>query len=158
MLLDGGGELAQVLPFGQAMHLPVALLAQVPESFVVHFRVTGRIDEALRSLIVVDGFAMIELRAAGLRLRRGRLKRPGCCFAMAQTLAAATARAAIVGRVQIFVKQGRQAILCAAWFLRSAHAASPFRIWAMWRNWSGSPSRSAHPCWCSMQLLSAETT
>ena len=39
----------------------------------------------------------------------------------------------------------------------AVHSAAPFRIWAMWMNLIGTPMRSAQPCWCIRQELSAET-
>src|SRR5215469_4400155 len=39
----------------------------------------------------------------------------------------------------------------------ACHSVAPFRIWAMWMNLIGTPMRSAQPCWCIRQELSAET-
>src|SRR6516162_10432099 len=39
----------------------------------------------------------------------------------------------------------------------ASHSAAPFRIWAMWMHLIGTPMRSAQPCWCIRQELSAET-
>ena len=145
VLLDGRCQLAQLLPFDKAVHLPVTLLAQVPEAFVMHLRMARRIDETHRRLVVIDGLAVVKLRSAWLGLGCGRAQRPGCSLTVAQPLATGAACRAVIGRVQFLMEQGRQTILCAARFIRSGHAASPFSTWAIWRNLSGSPSRSAQP-------------
>jgi hypothetical protein len=54
VLLDSRGERAQLLPFGKALALPVALLAQVPQPPVVELDVVLRLDELRRGLGVVD--------------------------------------------------------------------------------------------------------
>ena len=68
VLLDRGGERAQLLPFGNAVHLAVALLAQIPQPLVVHLLVLGRGDEARRGLGLVDRAVAVDFRAARLRL------------------------------------------------------------------------------------------
>src|SRR6516162_9967760 len=39
----------------------------------------------------------------------------------------------------------------------AVHSTAPFRIWAIWMNLIGTPMRSAQPCWCIRQEVSAET-
>src|ERR1700692_2344125 len=109
VLFDRRSERPKLLPFGNAVHLPVALLPQIPEPFVMHLLMLGRGDEARGRLVLVDRSVAADLGAA--RLRFGR--RP-------------------------------------QWLRRalrySAHALAPFRIWAMWMNFIGTPMRSAQPC------------
>ena len=71
MLLDRRGERAQLLPFGDAVHLAVALLPQIPEPLVMHFLVLGRGDEARGGFRLVDGPVAVDLGAARLRLATG---------------------------------------------------------------------------------------
>ena len=54
MLLDRRGEVAQLLPFGDAVRLPIALEPQVPEPPVVEFEMRRGLDEVRRRLGVVD--------------------------------------------------------------------------------------------------------
>jgi len=46
VLFDRRGERAQFLPFGNAVHLAVALLSQIPQPLVMHLLMLGRGDEA----------------------------------------------------------------------------------------------------------------
>ncbi len=68
VFLDGRGQRAQLLPLGDAVHLAVALLAQIPQPLVMHLLVLGRGDEAGRSFRLVDRPIAVDLRAARLRL------------------------------------------------------------------------------------------
>ena len=54
MFLDGGRERPQFLPFGNAVHFPIALLPQVPEALVVHLLVFRRSNEACGRLRLID--------------------------------------------------------------------------------------------------------
>ena len=80
VLLDRRGERAQFLPFGNAVHLAVALLPQIPETLVVHLLVLGRGNEARGGFRLVDRAIAVDLGAARLRLGmraerlRGRLR------------------------------------------------------------------------------------
>ena len=79
VLLDRRGERAQFLPFGDAVHLAVALLPQIPKPLVVHLFVLGRGDEARGGFRLVDRPIAVDLGAARLRFGprtqrlRGRL-------------------------------------------------------------------------------------
>src|SRR5499427_10936604 len=66
MLLDRRGEGAQLLPFGNPMHLAVALLPQVPQPLVMHLLVLGRVNEARGRLGLVDRPTAVNLRTARL--------------------------------------------------------------------------------------------
>ena len=70
VLLDRGGERAQLLPFGNAVHLAVALLPQIPEPLVMHFLVLGRGDEPRRRLRLIDRPVAVDPCAARLRFGR----------------------------------------------------------------------------------------
>ena len=78
VLLDRRSERAQLLPFGNAVHLAVALLPQIPQSLVMHLLVLGRGDEARGGLRLVDRPIAVDLGAARLRLglRAQRFRRP----------------------------------------------------------------------------------
>ena len=54
VLLDRRSERPKLLPFGNAVHLAVALLPQVPEPLVMHLLVLGSGDEARGGLCLVD--------------------------------------------------------------------------------------------------------
>jgi len=66
VLLDRRGEGAQLLPFGNAMHLAVALLPQIPQPLVMHLLVLGRRNETRGGLRLVDRSAAVNLGAARL--------------------------------------------------------------------------------------------
>ena len=68
VLLDRRGERAQLLPFGNAVHLAVALLPQIPEPLVMHLLVLGRGNEARGRFGLVDRPIAVDLGAARLRL------------------------------------------------------------------------------------------
>ena len=70
VFLDGGGKRAKLLPFGNAMHFAVALLAQIPEPLVMHFLVFGGGNEARGRFRLVDGAIAVDLshRAAAARV------------------------------------------------------------------------------------------
>ena len=70
VLLDGGGERAKFFPFGNAVHLAVALLPQVPEPLVVHLLVLGGGDEARGGFGLIDRPVAVDLRAPRLLLGR----------------------------------------------------------------------------------------
>src|SRR5260370_8093818 len=54
VLLDRRSERPKLLPFGNAVHLSVALLSQIPEPLVMHLLVFGSGDETRGSLLLVD--------------------------------------------------------------------------------------------------------
>src|SRR3981189_1353249 len=54
VLLDCRREGAKLRPCGNAVHLPVALLSQIPEPLVMHLLVLGSGDEARGSLLLID--------------------------------------------------------------------------------------------------------
>ena len=51
VLLDRRSERAQLLPFGNAVHLAVALLTQIPQPLVMHLLVLGGGNEARGRLL-----------------------------------------------------------------------------------------------------------
>ena len=71
VLLDGGGQRAQLLPFGDAMHLPIALLAQIPEPLIVHRFMRRCGNEARRGFGLVHRPIAATLCAARLKLSAG---------------------------------------------------------------------------------------
>ena len=143
---------AQLLPFRNAVHLAVALLAQVPEPLVVHLLVLGGGDEARGRLGLVDRAVAVDLRAARLLLAGLRPQRLRGSLGMIEAAAAADDRLGVVRSLELRMKHGRLRGL-----LRRAHALAPLRIWAIWMNLIGTPIRSAQPCWCIRQEVSAET-
>ena len=56
VLLDRRRQRAQLLPLGQLLALPVALLAQVPQPLVVEVEMVLGLDELRRRFGVVDAF------------------------------------------------------------------------------------------------------
>src|SRR5215472_13781467 len=68
MLLDRRGERAQLLPLGNAVHLAVALLPQVPQPLVMHLLVLGRRNEARGGFRLIDRPVTMDLGTARLRL------------------------------------------------------------------------------------------
>src|ERR1700675_4436974 len=54
VLLDRRSERPKLLPFGNAVHLAVALLPEIPEPLVMHLLVLGRGDEARGGLRLVN--------------------------------------------------------------------------------------------------------
>src|SRR5437879_3768645 len=68
VLLDRRSERPQLLPFGNAVHLAVALLPQVPEPLVVHLLVLGSGDEASGGFRLVDRPVAMDLGTTRLRL------------------------------------------------------------------------------------------
>src|SRR5262249_39593847 len=113
---------------------------------VVHLLVLGRGDEARGGLRLVDRAAAVDLGAArlGLGPRAQRLR--GGLGVIEAAAVAHDVMALAVGE-QLGMQHGRG----------EAHAAAPFRIWAMWMNLRFTPIRSAQPCWCMRQELSADT-
>src|SRR5260370_23182782 len=71
VLLDRRSERPKLLPFGNAVHLAVALLSQIPEPLVVHLLVLGGGDEARGSLLLVDRSVAANLGTPRLRLGGG---------------------------------------------------------------------------------------
>src|SRR3981081_4060539 len=69
VLLDCRSEGAKLLPFGNAVHLSVALLSQIPEPLVMHLLVLGSGDEARGSLLLIYRSVAADLGAPRLRLR-----------------------------------------------------------------------------------------
>ena len=133
---------AQLLPFGNAVHLAVALLPQVPQPLVVHLLVLGRGDEARGGLRLIDRPIAVDLGAARLRLgtRPQRLRR---ALGVIEAAAVADDGIGIVLGQQLGMQHG--AVIVGSAGVR-AHALAPFRIWAMWMNFIGTPMRSAQPC------------
>src|SRR4030088_2147282 len=68
VLLDRRSERPKLLPFGNAVHLAVALLSQIPEPLVMHLLVLGSGDEARGSLLLVDRPVAADLGPPRLRL------------------------------------------------------------------------------------------
>jgi len=68
MLLDRRSERPKLFPFGNAVHLSVAFLPQIPEPFVMHFLVLGGRDEARGRLCLVDWLVAMDPSPTRLRL------------------------------------------------------------------------------------------
>ena len=146
VLLDRGSKRPKLLPLRNAMHFAVALLPQIPEPLVMHLLVLGRGNEAGGRFRLVDRSIAVDLRAARLRLGRGP-QRLRASFGMIQAAAVALDRICVVLGQQLGMQHA----------MRVAHALAPFRIWAIWMNLIGTPIRSAQPCWCIRQEVSADT-
>ena len=142
VLLDRRSERPKLLPFGNAVHLAVALLPQIPQPLVMHLLVLGRGDEARGGLCLVDWPVAVDLGATRLRL--------GTCpqwlrraLGVIEAAAVADDGIGIVLGPQLGMQHGA---VVAGLLACSAHALAPFRIWAMWMNFIGTPMRSAQPC------------
>ena len=156
-----GGELAQLLPFGDAEGGGVALGAQVPQARVVGGLVQGGGEEALGGLGLIDGAVSADLGTAGLwlsrRIRGDRLRRGLGVLEALPVLSALP----LVARRQHLGMDGTAALgglVAAGTGVVRIHAVAPLRMRAMWMNLSGTPTRSAQPFWCIRQEESAETT
>jgi hypothetical protein len=134
VLLDGRGKRAQLLPFRNALRLPVALLPQVPQALVMHLLVFGRGDEARGGFGLINGTIAMDFGAARLRLRVGSQRLRGA-FRVIEAAAVEIDGVAIVTRQKLGMQH-------AFWV---AHALAPLRTWAIWMNLSGMPMRSAQP-------------
>jgi len=146
VFLDRRRERAQLLPFGNAVHLAVSLLPQVPQPLVMHLLVLGRRNKARGGFRLIDRPVTMDLGAARLRLGP-RAQRLRSRLGMIETAA--------VPHDCFGIERGQQ--LGVQHRVAFAHALAPFRIWATWMNLIGTPMRSAQPCWCIRQELSAET-
>ncbi len=135
------------------MHLAVALLPQVPEPLVMHLLVLGSGDETRGSLCLVDRSAAVDLGAPRLRFGR-RPQRLRCALGVIEAATISHDGIGIVLGPQLGM-QHRGAVV--GLLACRAHEPAPFRIWAMWMNFIGTPMRSAQPCWCIKQDVSAET-
>ncbi len=124
------------------MHLPVALLPQIPEAFVMHLLVFRRADEAPGGFRLVDRSVATDLGAPrlGLGSRPQRLRR---ALGVIEAATISDDGIGIVLGPQLGMQHGAAAV---DWLRYSGHAPAPFRIWAMWMNFIGTPMRSAHPC------------
>ena len=142
VLLDRRGERPKLLPFGNAVHLTVALLPQVPEPLVMHLLVLGSGDEARGGLCLVNWPVAVDLGTTRLRLGTcpQRLRR---ALGMIETAAVADDGIGIVLGPQLRMQHGA---VVASVLEGNAHALTPFRISAMWMNFIGTPMRSAQPC------------
>src|ERR1700732_1479795 len=61
VLLDRRSERPKLLPFGNTVHLAVALLPQIPQALVMHLLVLGGGDEARGGLCLVDRPVAVDL-------------------------------------------------------------------------------------------------
>src|SRR5216684_2082104 len=86
VLFDRRSERPKLLPFGNAVHLAVALLSQIPEPLVMHLLVLGSGDEARGSLLLVDRSVAADLGTPRLRLG-SRPQRLRCSFGVIQAAA-----------------------------------------------------------------------
>ena len=145
MLLDRRRQRAKFFPFRDDMHFRIALLAQVPEPFVMHLFVFRGGNEPCRGFHLIDRAVAMDLRATRLRFGRHtqRFRAP---LGMIEPVTVSVDRVGIVVRQEFGMQDGIV-----------AHAAAAFRICAMWMNLSGTPIRSAQPFWCIRQELSADT-
>src|SRR5258706_6288821 len=141
MFLDGRRKRAKLLPFGNAMHLAVALWTEIPQPLVMHSRGLGGVNEARGRLCLIDGPIAMDFRAARLRLwvRSQRLR---CSLGMIEAVAVAVNGIAVVSSQKLRVEHGGGGALRRI----GAHALAPFRIWAIWMNLRRTPMRSAQPC------------
>jgi len=125
VLLDRRSERPKLLPFGNAVHLAVALLSQIPEPLVVHLLVLGGGDEARGSLLLVDRSVAANLGTPRLRLG-SRPQRLRCSLGVIQTAAVANDGIGIALGQQLGMQHGAvDSLAC------RAHALAPFKIWAM---------------------------
>jgi hypothetical protein len=69
VFLDCRGQRAKLLPLGNAKHLAIALLPQIPQPLVMHLLVLGRGNKARGGFRLVDRPIAVDLGAARLRLR-----------------------------------------------------------------------------------------
>ena len=97
VLLDRRSERPKLLPFGNAVHLAVALLPQIPEPLVMHLLVLGSGDEARGSLLLVDRSVAADLGAPRLRLG-SRPQRLRCSLGVIEAAAVADDGIGIVAR------------------------------------------------------------
>src|SRR5229473_535272 len=125
VLLDRRSERPKLLPFGNVVHLAVALLSQIPEPLVVHLLVLGSGDEARGSLLLVDRSVAADLGTPRLRLG-GRPQRLRCSLGVIQAAAVADDGIGIALGPQLGVQHGAVDSLA-----YRAHALAPFRISAM---------------------------
>src|ERR1700738_1704777 len=88
VLLDRRSERPKLLPFGNAVHLAVALLPQIPEPLVMHLLVLGSGDEARGSLLLVNRSVAADLGTPRLRLG-SRPQRLRCSLGVIQAAAGA---------------------------------------------------------------------
>ena len=95
VLLDRRGERAQLLPFGNAVHLAVALLPQIPQPLVMHLFMLGRGNKARRRFLLVDRPIAVNLGAARLGLG-ARAQWLGRALSMIETTAVAVDRIGLV--------------------------------------------------------------
>src|ERR1700746_3554197 len=95
VFLDGGGERPEFFPFGNAMHLAIALLPQIPKSLVMHLLVLGRRNEAGCRLCLIDRSIAVDLRAARLGLAFDP-EWLGGCFGMIEAAAMPVDRVSVV--------------------------------------------------------------
>ena len=153
VLLDRRSERPKLLPFGDSAHLAVALLPEIPEPLVVHLLVLGSRDEACGGLLMVDRSVAADPGASRLRLGR-RPQRLGRALGVIEAPAIAYNGVRIVLGLQFGMQHGITVVDSFRW---RSHALAPFRIWAIWMNFIGTPMRSAQPRWCIRHELSAET-
>src|SRR6267154_1929220 len=122
VLLDCRSEGAKLLPFGDAVHLAVALLSQIPEPLVMHLLVLGSGDEARGSLLLVDRSVAADFGTPRLRLGN-RPQRLRCSLGVIQAAAAADDGIGIGFGPQLGMQHGAAGLLACC-----AHALAPFRI------------------------------
>src|SRR5258706_11092822 len=105
MFLDRRCKGAKLLPFGNAMHLAVALLTEIPQPLVMHLLVLGGINEARGCLRLIDGPIAMDFRAARLRLwlRSQRLR---SSLGMIEAVAVAVNGIAVVSSPKLPVGHG----------------------------------------------------
>src|ERR1700730_3634170 len=130
VLLDGRSERPKLLPFGNAVHLTVALLPQVPEPLVMHFLVLGGGDEAPGGLCLVNWPVAVDRGTTRLRLGTcpQRLRR---ALGVIEPCAVADDGIGIVLGPQLGMQHGA---VIADLLACSAHALAPVKISAMWMN------------------------
>src|SRR5882672_791909 len=125
VLLDCRSEGAKLLPFGNAVHLSVALLSQIPEPLVMHLLVLSGSDEARGRLLLVDRSVAADLGTPRLRLG-SRPQRLRCSLGVIKAATAADDGIGIGRGPHLWMQHGVVGSLACR-----AHALAPLRISAM---------------------------
>src|SRR5258705_3066282 len=105
VLFDRRSERPKLLPFGNAVHLAVALLSQIPEPLVMHLLVLGSGDEARGSLLLVDRSIAADLGTSRLRLG-SRPQRLRCSLGVIPAAAVADNGIGIALGSQLWMQHG----------------------------------------------------
>jgi hypothetical protein len=107
MLLDRRGDRTQLLPFGNAVHLAVTLLPEIPQPLVVHLLVLGRGNETRGDFRLVDRPVAVDFGAARLWLGP-RAQRLGGALRVVEATAVPDNGKGVVLSQQLRVQHGRR--------------------------------------------------